>query len=57
MPQGQIERRGERRFLIRWFQGRDTSGKRRYGSKMVHGTKREAASALRDVLLRQEFGV
>ena len=57
-PQGQIERRGERRFLIRWFQGRDTSGKRRYGSKMMPGTsRREAASALRDVLRREEFGV
>ena len=57
MAQGQIEHRGERRFLIRWFQGRAGNGKRRYGSRMIHGTKREAASALRDVLRRQELGV
>src|SRR3990172_1520804 len=57
MAQGQIERRGERVFRLRWFQGRDAGGKRRYGSKTVHGTKRDAQRALREIQGRQEIGV
>ncbi len=47
MAQGQIERRGERVFRLRWFNGRDASGKRRYGSKTVRGTRKEAEKELR----------
>lgn len=57
MAQGQIERRGERLFRLRWFLGRDASGKRHYGSRTVRGTKREAASVLREILATQERGI
>lgn len=55
---GQIERRGPRTFRLRWFLGRDThTGKRRYGSKTVRGTKREADQALREILRQRDLGV
>ena len=52
---GQIIRRGDRRWLVRWYIGR-VSGKRRYGSKLIHGTKKQATLALREVLARQDLG-
>jgi len=55
--QGQIERRGERTFRVRWFKGRDASGRREYGSRTVHGTKRDADGVLREILRHQEQGV
>jgi integrase len=54
---GQIIRRGERRFLVRWFIGRDGTGKRCYGSKTVHGTKKDAQAALREVMGNRDRGV
>jgi hypothetical protein len=56
MAQGQIERRGERVFRLRWFHGRDASGKRRYGSRTIHGTKKDAQRVLREIQGRQELG-
>ena len=38
---GQLIRRGDRAWLVRWYVGR-VGGKRRYGSKLIHGTKRDA---------------
>ncbi len=52
---GQIIRRGDRRWLVRWYVGRE-AGKRRYASKMVHGTKKQAQRALREILGRQDHG-
>ena len=57
MAQGQIEKRGERAWRLRWFLGRDASGRRRYGSKTIHGTKRDAQSALRKVQQQLESGI
>src|SRR5690606_33382777 len=55
MP-GQIEKRGPRRWRVRWYIGRDASGKRRYGSLMVEGTRRDAERALRETLARKADG-
>ena len=52
---GQIEKRGEGTYRIRWYEGR-RDGRRAYGSKKVHGTKKQAARALREVLARQDRG-
>jgi integrase len=54
---GQVIRRGDRTFLIRWHLGRGGDGKRRYGSKTIHGTKKEAEAALREVLRNRDLGV
>ncbi len=53
---GQIEKRGEGVYRLRWYLGRDASGKRRYGSKTIRGTKKQATRALREVLARQDRG-
>ncbi|MCP5059478.1 MAG: site-specific integrase [bacterium] len=56
MP-GQIIQRGDRKYLVRWFIGRDAKGKRKYGSKTVHGTKKAAQKQLRAALGRQDRGL
>jgi integrase len=53
---GQIEERGERKYLIRIFLGRDANGKRRYHNKNFHGTKKQADAWLRDALVRVDKG-
>lgn len=55
---GQIIKRGDGKFLIRWFIGRDArTGKRRYGSRIVEGTKKGAEAALRETLGQKDRGV
>ena len=45
--EGTVERRGTSTWRIRWYLGQDSaSGKRRYGSKTIHGSKRDAERAL-----------
>lgn len=39
---GQIVERGPDKFLVRVYLGRDAKGKRRYTSKMVHGSRKDA---------------
>ena len=51
---GQIRRRGDRKWLVSVFLGRDAVGKRRYKSKTVHGTKKAAERALRDFQEKRE---
>ena len=53
---GQITARGERKWLVRWYVSVDAKGKRRYSSKIVHGTKRDAQSFLNSVLRNQDLG-
>jgi len=53
---GQIEKRGDGVYRIRWYLGRK-DGKRCYGSKTIRGTKKQAQRALRDVLARQDRGL
>jgi integrase len=55
MP-GQLLKRGERRWLIRVFVGRDARGKRTYENQTVLGTKREAEAALADLLSKRNNG-
>jgi integrase len=43
---GQVISRGENRWLVRLFIGRDTRGRRRYHNKTVHGTKKDAQHVL-----------
>ncbi len=48
---GQLIRRDERRWLVRVYRGADAStGKRRYQSKTVHGSKRDAQRLLTKML-------
>ena len=54
--QGQIEKRGDGVYRIRWYLG-VSNGKRRYGSKTIRGTKKKAQRVLRDILTRQDHGL
>lgn len=40
---GQLIKKGERKWLVRIFLGRDGNGKRDYFNKLIHGTKKEAS--------------
>ena len=53
---GQIIECGERKQMIRIFQGRDAQGKRRYHNKLFHGTKTQAQKWLNDALVRLDRG-
>lgn len=55
MQAGQIIPRGDRRWLIRWYIGRE-GGRRRYGSQAVEGTRRDAQRALREKLKNRDDG-
>lgn len=55
--QGQIVARGERRWLVRVFLGRDaTTGRRRYHNHMVNGPKKDAERYLNGVLRSRDLG-
>ena len=55
---GQIIDRGENRWLVRAFLGRDAkTGKRRYHSKTIEGTKRQASQYLTKVLREMDTGL
>ncbi|MBD0325229.1 MAG: tyrosine-type recombinase/integrase [Pyrinomonadaceae bacterium] len=54
---GQIIKKSENSYLVRIFQGRDANGKRRYFSKQIRGTKKEAQKYLNAVLRDQDIGV
>lgn len=56
MP-GRIEKRGENKYLVRYFLGRDSQGKRKYTAKIFHGTKKDAARYLRDRLREKDLGL
>ena len=43
---GHIQQRGDRTWRLHAFVGRDAKGRKRYASKTVHGTKRDAEQAL-----------
>jgi integrase len=53
---GQVLRRGEDKYLIRIFLGRDTNGKRHYHSETFLGKKRAADDYLRELLTRKKVG-
>jgi integrase len=47
---GQIIPKGEKKWLVRVFLGRDGNGKRRYFNKLIHGNKKEASTYLSKTL-------
>jgi len=53
---GQVIERGENKFLIRIFTGRDTTGKRHYINETFHGKKTAAKARLRDLLAKVKSG-
>ena len=54
---GQIIRRGNRKWLVRVFLGRDSvSGKRRYHNHTVHGSKKDADRYLAAALRSRDLG-
>lgn len=53
---GQVIKRGEDKWLIRIFLGRDTSGKRHYHSETFIGKKKKAEELMRGLLERKKLG-
>ncbi len=54
---GQIIKRGDKRWLVRIFQGRDENGKRRYVNKTIRGTKKNAQRYLTSKLRDKDLGI
>src|SRR5680860_482338 len=54
---GQIIERGERKYLVRMYLGRDESGKRKHHSKTVKGSRRDAERYLTQILREKDEGV
>lgn len=54
---GQIIEKGERRYLVRLYNGRDQHGKKIYYSKLIHGTRTDAERFLRGLLRDKDLGV
>jgi integrase len=54
---GQIINRGNKRWLVRVFTGRDADGKRCYFNKTIHGTKKDAQKWLTAALRDQDMTV
>ncbi len=53
---GQIEKRGESVYRLRWYRHRSAEGKRVYGSEMVKGTRAQAEERMREILTRKDKG-
>lgn len=53
---GQIIKKGDNRYLVRVYQGRDTNGKRRYFSRQIKGTRRDAQKLLTATLRDMDTG-
>jgi integrase len=55
---GQIIPKGERKWLVRVFKGRDpNTGKKKYFSKQIHGNKKDAQKYLNGVLREIDLGI
>ena len=54
---GQIIPKGERKWLVRVYIGRDGQGKRKYRSQLVHGGKKDADKKLTELLQAKNDGV
>ena len=54
---GHLRKRGETSWQLLVFLGRDDSGKQRYASKTVHGTKRQAQLALSEFITETDRNV
>lgn len=53
---GQIIKRGNSKYLVRIFLGRDREGKKKYYSKTFHGNKREAEKFKNKILRERDLG-
>src|SRR3989441_6626419 len=53
---GQLYKRGERRWLVRIFMGRDLNGKQKFHHKMIHGNKRDAQRYLTAARREMDLG-
>ena len=54
---GQVIARGEGKWLVRIFLGRDSmNGQRRYFNKTLHGSKKDAEKYLLEMLRRRDLG-
>lgn len=53
---GQIIKRGDKKWLVRIFAGRDSQGKRRYVNKTIRGTKKDANTYLSTTLVAMSRG-
>jgi len=53
---GQIRETAPGRWLVRAYQGRDATGKRRYVAKAVRGSRRDAERVLRELLGEKDSG-
>src|SRR6058998_1576704 len=53
---GQIIKRGDKKWLVRIFQGRDENGKRRYLNKTIKGKKKDAQDYLSETLTKISMG-
>jgi len=53
---GQIIKRGDRKYLVRIYLGRDDNGKRRYLNKTINGTKKSAERWLNGALRDKDLG-
>ena len=51
---GQLIKRGDRKWLVRIYLGRGPDGKRKYFSKTIHGSKKEAQRFLNEKLLARD---
>ncbi len=52
---GSLIRRGEKKWLVRWYLG-DDNGRKRYASKRIRGSKRDAQRYLNERLRSQDLG-
>lgn len=55
-PRGQVTARGENRYLVRVYLGRDAGGKRKYSARMVQGTYKTASRELTRMLRELDTG-
>jgi len=53
---GQIIDRGQDKWLVRVYLGTDSTGKRRYHNKTIHGRKKDAQAYLNKVLRQKDLG-
>ena len=54
---GQVIPKGDRKWLVRWYVGRDSNQKRVYNSETVHGTHAQAQQVLRKKLSAKDSGI
>lgn len=54
---GQLIQKGDRKWLIRIFKGRDSDGKKHYYSRQINGTRKDAQKILNSILRDMDQGI